>query len=295
MFLFLLFLFFAAAPRGVPSRCFFIILFFLLLEVFPAVFFFFRRMDGLLQGEHQRAAQELLLFLAARDLVQLLQASQRHSELGAAARCGNFDFQTPLTDAGLGYFVGRCRNLQRVILRGCCDLTDEAAKHLAGCCKDLQEVDFWACINLTDAAAERLAEGCKSLRQVQFASCWKLTDRAAQCLAEGCKLLQQVQFANCESFTDEGGAVPGGGLQGPARGHLRLVSGAHGPRGAAPGWGLQQLGGGGNLTDRAVEYLAEGCPSLRRVGLRCCNHLTEAAAKHLHALPGCRLHWHGNL
>eukprot|EP00730_Choanoeca_flexa_P001906 TRINITY_DN10834_c0_g1_i6.p1 TRINITY_DN10834_c0_g1~~TRINITY_DN10834_c0_g1_i6.p1 ORF type:complete len:936 (+),score=119.08 TRINITY_DN10834_c0_g1_i6:148-2955(+) len=159
--------------------------------------------------------------------------------------------------------LGQCRNLQDLNLSDCHRVRDVGIKMIAEGCPGLVYLNLTCCA-ITDLSLQYIARRCENLSYLSVACCSSLTDAGAQFLARAscCDKLYWLDLSGCVNITDQGVAAVA-----QRASNLSTIL----------------LNDMPQLLDEGLLAVSQHCPYLVRLGLRCCDSLTDQALEYVGA------------
>lgn len=123
---------------------------------------------------------------------------------------------------------------------------------------DIAQLKFTGCRELTSASISIVAQNCTNLLEIDLGGLQGIDSSAVADLLPMCKHLRELRLAQC---TIDDGAFARTTVAQPLYEALRVLD----------------LTNCSDITDRAVERIAESCPRLRNLLLSKCRNLTDRA------------------
>uniref|UniRef100_A0A1D1Z441 EIN3-binding F-box protein 1 n=1 Tax=Anthurium amnicola TaxID=1678845 RepID=A0A1D1Z441_9ARAE len=219
----------------------------------------------------------------------------------------------PVTDVGLGAVARASPSLKLLSLWNCPSITDEGLSQVADCCPLLEKLDLCKCPLISDKGVAAVANKCPNLSSLTVQSCHKIGAHggaALQSLGRCCRHLRSVALVDLPHVGDRGIAgllsseTASSSLHKIKLEHLNItdaslaVIGHYGvevsdltfaslPNVTEGGFWVMASARGllklkslaitsCGLTDVGLKALARGCPSLKKLCLRMCIHLSDA-------------------
>ncbi|XP_023668488.1 protein AMN1 homolog [Paramormyrops kingsleyae] len=159
-----------------------------------------------------------------------------------------------------------CKQLRKILLRGCQGVTAEGVKALASSCPGLIVVDLTRCRSITDEGVLALAAQCRLLEVISLSGCLGLTSAALLALAQNCKVLHSIYISETR-VTDEGVIGLANGMCSSSLKELQMAR-------------CQ------SLTDRAVMAILSNCSNIRIFIFHGCPLITDHSREALQNLTG---------
>ena len=161
-----------------------------------------------------------------------------------------------ITDLSVLEVVGRCPNLQSLVLY-MCKITDASVLEVARRYPNLQSLDLTHSRNITDASLIELGRRCPNLQtlKLKYNAQFRIRDAGVLELAAGCPNLQTLHLSST--------STTGVGLSEVARRCSNLQS--------------LELAGCYDMTDAGVLEVGRRCSNLQSLNLDCCSGVTDVA------------------
>ena len=161
-----------------------------------------------------------------------------------------------ITDLSVLEVVGRCPNLQSLVLY-MCNITDASVLEVARRYPNLQSLDLTHSRNITDASLIELGRRCPNLQtlKLKYNAQFRIRDAGVLELAAGCPNLQTLHLSST--------STTGVGLSEVARRCSNLQS--------------LELAGCYDMTDAGVLEVGRRCSNLQSLNLDCCSGVTDVA------------------
>lgn len=164
-----------------------------------------------------------------------------------------------VTDAVLGVFASRCRELKRLRLYQCTGVTDLGLEAVLTLCPRVSELILFGCRGLTTDCMLTIAAMCGHRLRMLDMSCLPHVIRPSgiRAIATGCRNLRWLYLQSSgDGVTDNAVAALAAGCK-----KLELID----------------LEGSYLLTDAGVRFMTRGLPELRDVDVSACTQLTPEA------------------
>ncbi|KAI5813690.1 hypothetical protein BZA77DRAFT_116054 [Pyronema omphalodes] len=146
-------------------------------------------------------------------------------------------------------------------------------------------IDISNCFHLSDEGFTALAQQCGgNVRNWKMKSVWDITGRAILEMSDRAKFLEDIDLSNCRKVSDTLLARVVGWVVPEFHPMYAAQQGPQGPQGPGQGQGQPQ---GPHIYPPAGTII--GCPSLRRLTLSYCKHVTDRTMAHLAAHASKRL------
>ena len=154
--------------------------------------------------------------------------------------------------------IGKLKNLQRLVLRGCPEITDHGIVLLAWECPELRYIDISHTHypheeNITDKSVIALSFGCKKLETVIMEEIDAISDTAVVSLSMGCRYLKELNAFYCDRLSDLSICSVGKHCSQLEKINLMYT----------------------DISDEAVISLADGCPFLKILDIERCDDVTD--------------------
>eukprot|EP00455_Lapot_gusevi_P041477 TRINITY_DN4813_c0_g1_i1.p1 TRINITY_DN4813_c0_g1~~TRINITY_DN4813_c0_g1_i1.p1 ORF type:complete len:401 (+),score=5.21 TRINITY_DN4813_c0_g1_i1:118-1320(+) len=172
-------------------------------------------------------------------------------------------FQSTVRDSNV---ITLCRQWGRLVeldLSMCRHISDRALACIGRSCPNLRYLDMRGCTQFSERTVCTLLKKCTLLLSLDVSLCRQLTDLTLRAVSEHCPHLQKIDITRLSSVTDEGITY----LSRCSK--LFCLSMAYCD----------------NITDAAMEALAQGCPNLKALDVFACSKLTDVS---IYALGRCR-------
>lgn len=176
-----------------------------------------------------------------------------------------FDFVTDDLITG----IGKLKNLQYLVLRGCREITDHGVVLLSWECPELRYIDISHTHypeeeNITDKSLIALSFGCKKLETVIIEELDVISDTGIVCLSKGCRNLKELNAFYCDRLGDTSICSIGKHC-----GELEKINLMY-----------------SDISDEAIKSLADGCPRLLNLNVAFCDTITDLSL--LYLAPKCQ-------
>ena len=160
--------------------------------------------------------------------------------------------------------IGKLKNLQRLVLRGCPEISDHGIVLLSWECPELRHIDISHTHypeeeNITDKSIIALSFGCKKLETVLIEELDAISDTAIVSLSKGCRGLKELNAFYCDRLSDTSICSIG-----TCCSELEKINVMY-----------------SDITDRAIKSLADGCPRLLDLNIALCDTITDDSLVYL--------------
>ena len=215
----------------------------------------------------------------------------------------NLEACTKLCDGALELMWIHTKSLTSLNLSGCLLLTDACLLTLAwsGAGAGLRGLQLHGLEHITDVSVMRLAEAAPNLESIGLDGCEEVSSRSLQALAQCCPQLQSVKLSGCVAMDDAGVVALAAGCTRLARLDLTKIPQVSDESvmalGSArlPEFAWISLSHCDQISDAGIATLAQGCPTLRSLGVVACIELRSPSlmqlAAHCRGLTHLNLSW----